>query len=248
VSGTDVHQLAAAYALDAVDERERAEFESHYPTCAVCRPEVAGFRETLSQVAAAVAVSPPPSLKANVMAEIGNTRQLSPLLPESVVDLATHRNAKQRMVRSLSIAAALIVIAVGAFAVGRHSGAGSGYATAAAAVFEQPDARTTPLDKTDAATGAGAASASIKVVWSPSDKKAVVVGDGLPDPGPGKAYELWLVDGTGAHAVRLLDKAEGRQVRRVVDVNGEPTQWAVTVEPAGGVDKATGPIIFAGAV
>ena len=26
----DIHQLAAAYALDAVDERERAEFEAHY--------------------------------------------------------------------------------------------------------------------------------------------------------------------------------------------------------------------------
>ena len=50
VSGIDIHQLAAAYALDAVDERERAEFEAHYPTCPVCRPEVAGFRETLSQV------------------------------------------------------------------------------------------------------------------------------------------------------------------------------------------------------
>jgi anti-sigma-K factor RskA len=246
VSGTDVHQLAAAYALDAVDEHERAEFESHYPTCPVCRPEVAGFRETLSEVAGAVAVSPPGSLKANLMAEIGNTRQLSPLLPESVVDLATHRRAKQRMIRSLSIAAALIVIAVGAFVVGRHSGGEGRYATAAAEVFDQPDARTTALAKTDAATGI--ATGSFKVVWSPTDKKAVVVADGLPDPGPGKAYELWLVDASGAHAVRLLDKAEGNQVRRVVDVNGQPTQWAVTVEPQAGVDKATGPIIFAGAV
>ena len=72
MSGTDIHQLAAAYALDAVDERERAEFEAHYPTCAICPPEVAGFRETLSQVAASVAVEPPPSLKSNVMADIGN--------------------------------------------------------------------------------------------------------------------------------------------------------------------------------
>ena len=68
----DIHQLAAAYALDAVDERERAEFEAHYPTCPVCPPEVAGFRETLSKVAASVAVAPPPSLKSNVMAEHRN--------------------------------------------------------------------------------------------------------------------------------------------------------------------------------
>jgi anti-sigma-K factor RskA len=240
VSGTDIHQLAAAYALDAVDERERAEFEAHYPTCAVCRPEVSGFRETLSQVAASVAVDPPASLKANVMAEIGNTRQLSPLLPDSVVDLATHRRSRQRMARVLSVAAALILIALGAFVVGRNTGDGGGYAAQAAHVFEQPDARTTTLG--------GVGTGTFKVVWSARDGKAVVVGDGLVDPGPGKAYELWLVDDQGAHAVRLLDKAAGQRVRRVVSVDGSPTQWAITVEPEAGVDKATGDIIFAGAV
>lgn len=240
MSGVDIHQLAAAYALDAVDEHERAEFEAHYPTCPVCRPEVAGFRETLSQVAAAVAVSPPASLKANVMAEISETRQLSPLRPDSVVSLDAYRQRRNRVFRDLSVAAAIILVAFGAFVVGRNSGDSDDYATEAASVFARPDAKTTMLN----GTGTG----SFKVVWSPSDGKAVVVGDGLAEPGPGKAYELWLVDDTGAHAVRLLDKAADRQVRRVVSVNGSPLQWAVTVEPEGGVDLATGDIIFAGAV
>lgn len=240
MSGIDIHQLAAAYALDAVDEHERAEFEAHYPTCPVCRPEVAGFRETLSQVAAAVAVGPPASLKANVMAEISETRQLSPLLPDSVVSLDAYRQRRNRILRDFSVAAAIILIAIGAFVVGRNSGEGDDYATEAARVFEQTDAKTTMLS----GTGTG----SFKVVWSPGDGKAVVLGDALADPGPGKAYELWLVDDTGAHAVRLLDKANDRQVRRVVSVHGSPTQWAVTVEPEDGVDVATGEIIFAGAV
>jgi anti-sigma-K factor RskA len=240
VSDTDIHQLAAAYALDAVDERERAEFEAHYPTCAICRPEVAGFRETLSKVAASVAVEPPPSLKSNVMAGIGTTRQLSPLLPDSVVELANHRGSRQRMVRALSIAAALIALAVGAYAVGRQTGTSNDYADEAAAVFAKPDTSTTIL------TGTG--TGSFKIAWSPSSNKAVVMGDGLPDPGPGKAYELWLIDAGGAHAVRLLDKAADSEVRRVVTVDGQATKWAVTVEPDGGVDQPTGNIIFAGAV
>ncbi|MEP7112167.1 MAG: anti-sigma factor, partial [Ilumatobacteraceae bacterium] len=220
MSGTDIHQLAAAYALDAVDERERAEFEAHYPSCAVCRPELAGFRETLSQIASVVAIAPPDSLKAKIIAEISATRQLSPLLPDAVADLATHRQKRQRMMRTLSVAAALIVFAVGAFVVGRRSSSDNDYTTAAADVFDRPDARTTTLK----GTGTG----SFKVVWSPSSKKAVVLGDGLADPGPGKAYELWLVDDAGAHAVRLLDKADDRQVRRVVSVDSSPIQWAVT--------------------
>lgn len=240
MSGTDIHQLAAAYALDAVDDRERAEFEAHYPTCAVCRPEVAGFRETLSQVAAAVAVAPPASLKAEVMAEISATRQLSPLLPDSVIDLASHRRRRQQMLRNLSVAAALIVIAAGAFVVGRRSSGSDSYAAEAAAVFARPDTLNTTL------TGTG--TGSFKVAWSPSASKAVVIGGGLADPGPGKAYELWLVDDTGSHAVRLLDKALGQEVHRVVKVDGQPKEWAITVEPQDGVDTPSSDPVFSGTV
>jgi anti-sigma-K factor RskA len=240
VSDIDIHHLAAAYALDAVDERERAEFEAHYPTCAICRPEVAGFRETLSQVAGAVAVPPPPSLKANVLAEISATRQLSPLLPESVVDLATYRHRRQRALRAVVAAAAVVLLAAGAFVVGRQSGGEGGYAAAAARVMSKPDTRL--------ATLAGSGTGTFKVAWSPSAEQVVVVGDGLADPGPGRAYELWRIDGTGPHALRLLDAANGGQVRRVLDVSGSPARWAITIESAGGADAPTTDLIFAGAV
>lgn len=240
MSDIDIHHLAAAYALDAVDERERAEFEAHYPTCAICRPEVAGFRETLSQVADAVAVPPPPSLKANVMAEISATRQLSPLLSESVVDLATHRQRRQRTLRAIMAAAAVVLMAAGAFVVGRRSGDEGGYAAAAAKVMGMPDTRIATLE----GTGTG----TFKIAWSASAEQVVVVGDGLADPGPGKAYELWRIDGSGPHAVRLLDPAHGGQVRKVLDVGGAPAQWAVTIESAAGVDAPTSDPIFSGAV
>jgi anti-sigma-K factor RskA len=238
VNGIDIHQLAAAYALDAVDERERAEFEAHYPTCPVCKPEVAGFRETLSQLAAASAVPPPVSLKAEVMAEIGATRQLSPLLPDAVVDLATYRLRRQRLLRTLTVAAAALVIAVGAFAVGRQSQGNDGYAAAAAAVISRPDTRMADLK--------GAGTGSFKVAWSPSTDQVVVIGNGLSNPGAGKAYELWRIDDSGPHAVRLLDRAGAGQVRRVLSVDGSPSTWAITVEPQGGVDAPTGAVIFTG--
>ena len=241
MNGSDIHQLAAAYALDAVDERERAEFEAHYPSCPVCRPEVAGFRETLSQVATAGAVAPPASLKANVMAEISATRQLSPLLPGVVVDLATHRQRRQRMLRTMSVAAALILIALGAFVVGRRSnGGGNDYADVAARVFAETDVRVATLN--------GSGTGTFKIAWSPTLEQAVVTGDGLVDPGTGKAYELWMIDGAGPHAMHLLDPANGGQVRKPVAVNGSPTRWAVTVEPEAGVEAPTTAPIFAGAV
>jgi hypothetical protein len=86
-------------------------------------------------------------------------------------------------------------------------------------------------------------------VWwrSPSAGRAVLIGNGLAAPGPRKAYELWRIDDSGAHAMRLLDKADHGEVQRVVAVEGSSSQWAVTVEPAAGVDVATGEVIFAGA-
>lgn len=240
MNDTDIHHLAAAYALDAVDERERAEFEAHYPTCPVCRPEVAGFRETLAQVAGAVAVPPPPALKASVMAEISTTRQLSPLLPNSIVDLASHRERRQRALRAVVAAAAALLVAMGAFVVGRQSGEEGGYAAAAARVIGEPDARI--------ATLAGSGTGTFKVAWSASAGQVVVLGDGLAEPAAGKAYELWRIDDAGAHAVRLLDPADGGQVRKVLDVSGAPSQWAVTIEAAEGVDAPTSDPIFAGAV
>jgi anti-sigma-K factor RskA len=236
MNGIDVHQLAAAYALDAVDERERAEFEAHYPTCPVCRPEVAGFRETLSHLAAASAATPPASLKAEVMAEISTTRQLSPLLPQTVADLAAFRQRRQRMLRIVTLAAALILIAAGAFVVGRQSRGATGYAETAAAVISRDDTRVVDL--------LGSGTGSFKVAWSPSSAQVVVIGNGLAEPEPGKAYELWQIDNAGPHAMGLLDRANNGRVRRVLTVDGSPSEWAITVEPQGGVDAPTGAVIF----
>lgn len=36
----DVHHLAAAYALDALDERECVAFEAHYGASEVCRTDI----------------------------------------------------------------------------------------------------------------------------------------------------------------------------------------------------------------
>ena len=44
----DIHALSGAYAVDAVDEFERAQFERHLAGCADCRAEVDSLREAAS--------------------------------------------------------------------------------------------------------------------------------------------------------------------------------------------------------
>jgi anti-sigma factor RsiW len=71
----DEHALVGAYALNAVDERERAEFEAHLAGCPLCSADVPAFREILARVAATAASAPPPGLVARAIAEAHGVRQ-----------------------------------------------------------------------------------------------------------------------------------------------------------------------------
>src|SRR5690348_1372714 len=72
---TDVHALAGAYALDALTEFERAAFTRHVAGCEACALEVAELAATAARLADLTAESPPPGLKASVLAEIARTPQ-----------------------------------------------------------------------------------------------------------------------------------------------------------------------------
>ena len=60
---TDVHALSGAYAVDALDDLERAKFERHLSECPECQAEVAGLRERLRSAGRHHQVTPPPSLR-----------------------------------------------------------------------------------------------------------------------------------------------------------------------------------------
>ena len=51
MTNDDLHELAAPYALDAVDADERVAFETHLRECERCRAELASLRETVGALA-----------------------------------------------------------------------------------------------------------------------------------------------------------------------------------------------------
>ena len=235
----DIHHLSAAYALDALDERERMAFEAHYPSCEVCRADVIAFRDTLAQVAAASITPPPSVMKDRVLAEIARTRQLSPLLPAKVTDLAERRRRRQRTVGGV-LAAAAVVMAFVAGAVVVRSGNEPAYVTALAEVMAEPDARVITL--------AGEGEGSVKVAWSETDDRAVLLGDGLAEAPEGEAYELWLIGADGPVPMSVLQQASDGELRAVIDIDAEAQAWGVTIEPEDGSPAPTGEILFAAEV
>lgn len=224
----DIHHLAAAYTLDALDPDEQRVFEAHLETCDTCRAEVAEFRDVAGDLATATSAAPPASMRDRVLAEVSQTRQVRP-----PVRPAPERTRRGRSAVWLAAAAAFIGIIAGAAVTLTVLDRGSDTEP----VLSAPDAATVPLDGENG---------SVRVVWSSDLGRAVVLGDGLPDPGADRVYELWaIVDGEPVPA-GLFTPDDG-SVRSTLDLDPaarRPAAWGITNEPAGGSPAPTGDILF----
>ncbi len=228
----DLHHLSAAYALDALDDVERQRFENHYPTCDICSADVKDFRDVAAAMASSTATPAPAGLKASVMAEVNQTRQLSPLVPARASDSRRAVISK----RAIAAAAAVLVLLAGVLAVTLPQNDPTFNDVA-----ESADAVVTMLDPlVDGQAG------NLQIVWSDDLDQVAVIGSDLRDPGVGKAYALWFLLDDGVAPAGLFRPDDG-SVTIVLDVEDLDTMgWGITIEPAGGSDQPTTDVIFAG--
>jgi anti-sigma-K factor RskA len=226
---TEIHTLSGAYAVDALDDIERAQFERHLAECAECRAEVASLRATAATLAETSATTPPPGLRDKVLAEIGTVRPLPPA--------ARTGAAPRRRFRLAALAAAAAVIAaVGAggivIAEPWADDTGQTQVSAVDRVLQAPDAEryTQSVDGSEAT-----------LVRSPSLNRAVLVTRNMAPPPQGKVYELWLDhEGIGMVPAGLMEQG-GEQT---ILLEGDPATAigaGITVEPAGGSEEPTSP-------
>lgn len=80
----DLHELSPLYAVDALGPAERTAFEAHLPGCPRCQAEVADYAETTAHLAEAVALEPPPALRASVLDAIHGSLPLPADAPAAV--------------------------------------------------------------------------------------------------------------------------------------------------------------------
>lgn len=176
---SDIHALSGAYAVDALDEVERTQFERHLAECAECRAEVASFSETAALMAEAQAEAPPRSLRDGVLRGI---QQIRPLPPETRPAVSTARAGVRRLPQLLVAAAAVLLLALGAvlWQPWQH------HQTSLADQIEHaPDA----VRVTERLPGGHG---ELILVRSASLGRAVMIADHVPEPPPGKTYQLWL--------------------------------------------------------
>lgn len=225
----ELHTLTGAYALDALDEDERRAFVAHLEGCETCSAEVEGLRATGAMLGFVAASGVPSSFRDSVMAEVRTTRQLTPRASQATDDgrvLPLLRRARTTSRALLAVAAALLVVAgtLAGIAVREQRQADQARQVAAAvsAVIGAPDARRIE--------GGGAA----RVYLSPSQGKAVFVGQRLPATDAEHVLQLWVLDG-GARSVGII-----RGSTALLATGVRPgAKLGVTVEPEGGSKQPT---------
>ncbi|MCP3420637.1 anti-sigma factor [Nocardioides pinisoli] len=232
MSEMDVHKLTGAYALDALDELERARFEQHLAQCDDCRAEVAELRETAALLADTVAVPPPASLRDSVLAGISQVRPLAPEVPASPTRHATRPAARGRAWMPFLVAAALALI-VGVGALVMQPWAPSEEVerlTAAEQVLQAPDAEEVFVDLGEAGRAT--------VVRSKSQDRAVITTEDMVSAPSGKDYELWFIEGDEFVSAGLMPDAPDQTV--VLDGSAAAAAAVgITVEPDGGSKQPT---------
>ncbi|HEY0577668.1 MAG TPA: anti-sigma factor [Pseudonocardia sp.] len=246
MSSPDIHTLTGAYALDALDEFERRQFEAHLARCPDCAREVDELRATAARLAMAVAEQPPDSLRHRVLAQVATTRQEPPAgRPVNTEPRGRAGDRRSGWAMRLTAAAAAIATAA-AVVLGVVTARTAAQRDFAQAELAQLRAEYQPLTQLAAApdarggTGAGVGGGTVFVLASRELNKAVMVASDLPTPPDGRIYQAWLIGQGQPRSVGLMQPG--------VSATAPPLEFGglagaakvgLTIEPAGGSPAPT---------
>jgi anti-sigma-K factor RskA len=204
-----LHELTAAYALDALDPAERAEYEEHLATCQRCRDELAQLSVVAAELAfGAEPASPPPALRARILEAAQAERpNVVPLRPRWLYPVA-----------AAAAVAACVAIGLGVWNISLHNQLSSANHQALTRV---------PV------TGVPGT-----LVVSSNGSAALLISRIAPAPS-GKTYEAWVLQGKKATPAGLFRARRGSAFVPIVGKVPRGGRIAVTIEPAGGSPQPT---------
>ena len=215
-----IEELSAVDALGGLDgddrellERERA---SH-GDCAECRAIEAGFAEAAGSLAATLTPLPVDDGMADLI--LDRARRASPPAPAPANPRTNSPNAARATRGScMGLAAAAVVAVLAIVAANAISPAVTGIEAAT------PSQRIVRFE--------GAVDGTLAMAYTPGEAGAVFVGSGLPDPGDGRVYEIWMIDEGEAVSGGCVVPADGVVALRVDANIGTTDTMAVTAESA----------------
>lgn len=217
-----LHDLTAAYALDALEPEDAREYEVHLARCARCREDLAELSAAATALAyASEAPAPPAELRARILQEASRERA-------NVVPL---RSRWATPVVTVAAVAAIVAIGLGLWAASLSSKLDSRERALAqqarvAQILARPDSRQIAFDR--------------GTLIVSRDGNAALVLRNLARPKPGRTYEAWVAETGGTP--RPAGLFEGGDVVAVPLDQPVPAGAVVMVteEPDGGTQAPTG--------
>jgi anti-sigma-K factor RskA len=219
----DLHDLTAAYALDALDADETAAYEEHLAQCERCRTELAELREGAAALAFGVeSPAPPPALRARILeAAAGERENVVPLRP------------RRPWLAAAAAVAACAAVGLGVWAALLQRSLSSERSARAAdarafAILADRASRRVPL------------SGGNGVMAVDPQGQAVLVVRRLADAPAGKTYEAWVIPrGGAAKPAGLFSGGGATTVVALARPVPPGAVVAATVERAGGAAAPT---------
>ena len=203
-----IEELMAIDALGGLDGDDLATLEreraAHGADCAECLALERTFAETAGRLA--FALDPQPV----------DDDMLERILATPRDDLAARRARRAKPWQALVAAAAVIVLLVVVVATALPSTTSVTEAAPAQRIV----------------TFSGDTDGTLAMAFTPGQPGAVFWGSGLPDPGPGKVYEIWMIEEGRPVSGGCVRPTDGVIALRVDANIGTTDTMAVTAEPA----------------
>jgi anti-sigma factor RsiW len=236
----DIHALSGAYAVDSLDDLERARFEAHLADCAACLEEVASLVEAAGLLGATAATEPPAGLRDRVLADIATVRPLPPVAPVGApvatpaVTPAVPRHVVRRRRLPALLAAAAAIVVLGTGVTVWHPWQDD-------TTHHGPSAADRVIQAADVSKQTVSMSGGVEMTLyrSASLGRAVLTTQNMPSPPSGKVYELWLQNPAGQmEPAGLMPVAANQKI--LLDGDAKvATAAGITVEPEGGSPAPT---------
>ena len=225
----ELHDQLAAYALDALDDDERAAFEQHLAECEQCAAEVHAFRGTTALLAYAdEGPEPPAALRERLLEEARRERPT-----QSVVVLRPRRALRLTAIAAAAAVAAAIGLGLWATSLSSSLDAERSALTdsaRAAEILADEESRRLSLGEFG------------QVVRAP-DGEAVMIVRNLDEAPSGKTYEAWVIGAGGPVKAGLFEGGD-QEIVLLDEPVGTGAIVAVTLEPEGGSEQPTTDVLF----
>ncbi len=243
MNDTDFHTLTGAYAANALPLDEQIAFDHHLQQCHSCAQEVSELVATAARLGSAAGEPAPHGLRERVLAEIQNTRQLSPLAGAAAPQhTRLSRGGRTWLTQPLAVAASLVaVVAVGMGVVAVDAQRRADRAEQITSILADPGAIT--------ATGTSVRGGQAKVVAAGGN--AVFSAQSLPRLRADRDYQLWVIGEGGERSARsagVLAQGSGGVVQHFIPGVDPGEKIGMTIERRGGAPSPSGPLVLVMAV